>query len=89
MEIKLSDELEGSLRKLKVNKYLLKLLYNYDSFNIYTFNFENLYNIYFSIIVLCLVYMTITIFQPEGNLFADRMKSLEKRNIMEPRQEAK
>lgn len=89
MEIKLSDELEGSLRKLKVNKYLLKLLYNYDSFNIYTFNFENLCNIYFSIIVLCLVYMTITIFQPEGNLFVDRMKSLEKRNIMEPRQEAK
>lgn len=30
-----------------------------------------------------------TIFQPEGNLFVDRMKSLEKRNIMEPRQEAK
>ncbi|XP_061173866.1 ribosome biogenesis protein NOP53-like [Saccostrea echinata] len=43
LEIKLSDELEGSLRRLK----------------------------------------------PEGNLFVDRMKSLEKRNIMEPRQEAK
>lgn len=42
LEIKLSDELEGSLRKLKVNKYLLKLLYNYDACNIYTFNFENL-----------------------------------------------
>lgn len=34
LEIKLSDELEGSLRKLKVNKYLLKLLYNYDACNI-------------------------------------------------------
>nr|XP_011446756.2 ribosome biogenesis protein NOP53 isoform X1 [Crassostrea gigas]XP_011446757.2 ribosome biogenesis protein NOP53 isoform X2 [Crassostrea gigas] len=43
LEIKLSGELEGSLRKLK----------------------------------------------PEGNLFVDRMKSFEKRNIMEPRQEAK
>ncbi|XP_022332114.1 ribosome biogenesis protein NOP53-like isoform X2 [Crassostrea virginica] len=43
LEIKLSDELEGSLRKLK----------------------------------------------PEGNLFVDRIKSLEKRNIMEPRQQAK
>lgn len=88
MEIKLSDELEGSLRKLKVNKYLLKLLYNYDACNIhvYTFNFENLCTSG----PLCLVYMTIyTIFQPEGNLFVDRMKSLEKRNIMEPRQEAK
>ncbi|XP_048735462.2 ribosome biogenesis protein NOP53-like isoform X2 [Ostrea edulis] len=43
LEIKLSGELEGSLRRLK----------------------------------------------PEGNLFVDRVKSLEKRNIMEPRQEAK
>ncbi len=31
----------------------------------------------------------ITFFQPEGNLLEDRFKSLQKRNIIEPRKRAK
>lgn len=59
IELKLSSEITGNLRTLKVNRLKFKFFF--------------------------LIFFV----KPEGNIMADRYKSLQKRNIIEPRDKAK
>lgn len=70
IEIQLTDELSGSLRSLKVSSKT---------------HWEN--NLYKQSIFFCLKKnkQRFLLTQPEGNLFVDRYKSLQRRNIIEPR----
>ena len=64
IELKLSNEITGNLRNLKVINLVIKQKYH-----------QRIYN-FFSL-------------KPEGNILMDRYKSMQKRNIIEPREKAK